>query len=106
MLTNEHDFSAWLREAPAGDTRIYHRGGSLGDARTKDKAIEELATAALAASDRNDVLLIQRRLDPPGPHSRFEYIAVRKASGRLEPSRVLSAHDADRTRRQALLAAE
>jgi hypothetical protein len=105
MITTA-DFAAFVREAEPGRSLVYYSGGSLGDARTKDKAIEELATAALAASDRGDVLLIQRRLDPPGPHSRFEYVAVRKASGRLEPSRVLSAHDADRTQRQALLAAE
>lgn len=73
----------WLREAPAGEKRIYYRGYlavdqfALGkDGRLKeDQPIEPIASIARTmrqAAEAGRVFLFQRRLGP----WEFEYIAV------------------------------
>jgi hypothetical protein len=76
----EIDFCAWVAQAMAGERLVYHRGFLAFDAMAllsdlpsgRQRALRDVAAAAMRAAEQDLVHLVQARLGP----SQFAYIAV------------------------------
>ena len=77
---NEVGFCAWIAQAEPGETLVYHRGFLAVDATAvlsklpadRQRALRQVAVAALRAAEQNLVHLVQARIGP----DHFAYIAV------------------------------
>jgi hypothetical protein len=86
LPVSEVAFCAWLALAAPGEKLIYHRGFVAVDAAglvsslspERQRALRDVAAAALRAAGQGLVHLVQARL---GPH-RFAYVAVARPRSR------------------------
>jgi uncharacterized protein YfaQ (DUF2300 family) len=77
---DEVGLCAWIAQAEPGETLIYHRGFLAVDATAilsklpadRQRALRQVAAAALRAAEQNLVHLVQARIGP----DQFAYIAV------------------------------
>jgi hypothetical protein len=72
------EFHAWVAVAGDGEQVEYHRGHLAKDRvgnGDRHQSIDQLATAALKASEAGDVALVQRRHGPAD----YAYYAVRRS---------------------------
>jgi hypothetical protein len=91
---SEVAFCAWLALAAPGERLVYHRGFLAVDAAglvsslspERQRALRDVAAAALRAAEQGLVHLVQVRL---GPH-RFAYVALARPKSR-RPGAALSA---------------
>jgi hypothetical protein len=96
IMDTEHvttrEFNEWLAAAKRGDALVYAVGLLGPDIDraliAKDNGAAEahaLAETAYVAWQRGDAHLVQRRVGPMptnGKHGKFQYIAIRRTSGR------------------------
>jgi hypothetical protein len=83
----EIDFCAWVAQAMAGERLVYHRGFLAFDAMAllsdlpsgRQRALRDVAAAAMRAAEQDLVHLVQARLGP----SQFAYIAVARRKPKL-----------------------
>ena len=89
LPVSEIAFCAWLVVAPPGERLVYHRGFLAVDAAglvsslspERQRALRDVAAAALRAAEQGLVHLVQVRI---GPH-RFAYLAVARTKPRAAP---------------------
>ncbi|MFZ3582134.1 hypothetical protein ACOI1H_08190 [Loktanella sp. DJP18] len=85
--TGEIDFCAWVAQAMAGERLVYHRGFLAFDAMAllsdlppgRQRALRDVAAAAMRAAEQDLVHLVQARLGP----GQFAYIAVARRKPKL-----------------------
>jgi uncharacterized protein YfaQ (DUF2300 family) len=83
---DEVGFCAWIAQAEPGETLIYHRGFLAVDATAvlsklpadRQRALRQVAAAALRAAEENLVHLVQARIGP----DHFAYIAIARPKPR------------------------
>lgn len=83
----EIDFCAWIAQAMAGERLVYHRGFLAFDAMAllsdlpsgRQRALRDVAAAAMRAAELDLVHLVQARLGP----GQFAYIAVARPKPKL-----------------------
>lgn len=83
---DEVGFCAWIAQAEPGETLIYHSGFLAVDATAvlsklpadRQRALRQVAAAALHAAEQNLVHLVQARIGP----DHFAYIAVARPKPR------------------------
>ena len=83
----EIDFCAWIAQAMAGERLVYHRGFLAFDAMAllsdlppdRQRALRDVAAAAMRAAEQDLVHLVQARLGP----DQFAYIAVARRKPKL-----------------------
>jgi hypothetical protein len=83
---DEVGLCAWIAQAEPGETLIYHRGFLAVDATAilsklpadRQRALRQVAAAALRAAEQNLLHLVQARIGP----DQFAYIAVARAKPR------------------------
>ena len=83
----EIDFCAWVAQAMAGERLVYHRGFLAFDAMAllsdlppgRQRALRDVAAAAMRAAEQDLVHLVQARLGP----GQFAYIAVARRKPKL-----------------------
>lgn len=84
-------FCAWIAQAEAGERLIYHRGFLAFDAMAllsdlspaRQRALRDVAAAALRAAEQDLVHLVQARLGP----GQFAYIAIARPKPKLPGAR-------------------
>ena len=83
---DEVGLCAWIAQAEPGETLIYHRGFLAVDATAvlsklpadRQRALRQVAAAALRAAEQNLVHLVQARIGP----DHFAYIAIARPKPR------------------------
>jgi uncharacterized protein YfaQ (DUF2300 family) len=92
---DEVGFCAWIAQAEPGETLVYHRGFLAVDATAvlsklpadRQRALRQVAAAALRAAEQNLVHLVQARIGP----DQFAYIAIARPKPRSSGA-ALSVH--------------